>query len=160
MLTPAANTAWLAGAVIDTAGGALTFTVAAACPPLAETLIVVLPEARPLTGSATLVCPEAKETEAGTAAIAGLALVTASEPAAVGAGESVAVSVPCALPAVSASGLGASDTGLGITRVKTDTVMVVPVAPVTCTASVLLAARVATRSTLVAPAAKSESVKT
>jgi len=61
---------------------------------------------------------------------------------------------------IRASGLGASDTGLGITRVKTDTVMVVPVAPVTCTTSVLLAARMATRSTLVAPAAKSESPKT
>ncbi len=49
---------------------------------------------------------------------------------------------------------------MGITRVKTDTVMVVPVAPATCTASVLLAARVATRSALVAPAAKSDSLKT
>src|SRR5713226_455557 len=160
MLAPAANTALLAGAVIDTVGGALTFTVAAAWPPLAETRIVVLPEARPLTGSATLVCPEAKATEAGAAAIAGLALVTASEPAAVGAGESVALSVPGALPAMTASGLGASDTGLGITRVKTDTVRVVPVAPATCTASVLLAASVATRSTVVAPPEKSDKPKT
>ena len=39
MLAPAANTALLAGAVIDTAGGALTFTVAAAWPLFAETLI-------------------------------------------------------------------------------------------------------------------------
>src|SRR5712691_5124364 len=107
MLAPAANTALLAGAVIDTAGGALTFTVAAACPPLAETRIVVLPEARPLTGMATALCPAAKVTEAGTVAMAGFALVTASEPAAVGVGESVALSVPCALPAVSASGFGA-----------------------------------------------------
>src|SRR5258708_36923990 len=68
MLTPAANTALLAGAVIDTVGAALTFTVAAAWPPLAKTRIVVLPEARPLTGSATLVCPAAKPTEAGTTA--------------------------------------------------------------------------------------------
>src|SRR5712692_3974742 len=134
-------------------------TVALACPPLAEAVIVALPAPRALTGIATLLCPELKLTLAGTVAACGLLLVTLSVPVAVGVGERVAVSVPL-VPAASASGLGLSATGLGITTVNTVSVILVPVAPASCSAMVLLKSKVATRSTLVTPPAKSERLST
>src|SRR5258708_5548376 len=153
------NTAPIAGAVREIEGGALTLTVAAACPPFAEAVIVVLPEPSALTGIPTLPCPEAKAMLEGTEATLELPLVKVSVPEAVGTGERVAVSVPL-VPAVSASGSGASAVGLGITTVNTVIVIFVPVAPATCSARVSLKSKVATRSTRVTPLAKSERLNT
>jgi len=120
----------VAGVRLLTAGGAgVTFTVALACPPFAAAVTMALPAASAVTGIGTLVWPEAKLTLAGTVATAVFALVTLKVPAAVGVGESVAVSVPLA-PAVIASGLGASEVGLGSFGVaNTVTVITVPAVP-------------------------------
>jgi hypothetical protein len=118
--------------VMLTVGNALTLTAAVACPPLAEAVTVVVPPPTAFTGIATLVCPEEKDTLAGTVAAAVLLLDTASVPEAVGAGDRVAVSVPLP-PALSASGLGPSAVGFGITRANTVMVILVPFFPATCT---------------------------
>ena len=71
-------------------GSAFTFTLAIACPPFADAVMVALPPATAVTGIGTLVCPEAKLTLADTVATDVLLLETLSVPEAVGAGESAA----------------------------------------------------------------------
>lgn len=110
-------------------GAGVTLTVALAWPPFADAVTMALPTACVVTGIGTLVWPEAKLTLAGTVATAVFALLTLKEPAVVGVGESAAVSVPLA-PAVIASGLGASEVGLGRFGVaNTVTVITVPAVP-------------------------------
>jgi hypothetical protein len=137
-----------AGAKLVTVGGAgVTFTVALALPPFRLALTVVLPGPTPVTGIVTWVWPAANATLAGTVAILVFALDTASVPAAVGAGESVAVRFPEA-PAVTESGSGASEVGLGKFGVpNTVTVMTVPFFPATCSETELLSCTVTVLST-------------
>jgi hypothetical protein len=157
MLAGAAKIAPLAGLVIDTLGGALTFTVALADPPFAEAVIVALPDPTVVTGIDTLAWFAAKAMLEGTVATATLLLLTLNVPDAVGVGDSAAVSVPF-VPSVNASGFGASPLGVGMISRYTVRVTVAPRVPPTVNENEFWPIKVTDLSTCVRPPAKSAAV--